>query len=72
MSPVKLFAELGPYARVGVAVGPFVVACALRLLFGRTRLTGHLISITTIWFTVNVLIAPYSLQMQRELHRILH
>jgi hypothetical protein len=72
MSPAKFFADLGPYARVGTAVGPFVVATALRLLFGRTRWTNSLLSITTIWFTVNVLIAPYSLQMQRELHKIFH
>ena len=72
MSPAKFFAELGPYARVGTAVGPFVLAISLRLLFGRTRWTNHLLSIATIWFTVNVLIAPYSLQMQRELLRIFH
>ena len=68
----KLFVDLGPYARIGMAIAPFLVAMLLRLLFGKNRLTGLLVTLTTMWFTVNVLVAPYSIQMQQELRRIFH
>jgi uncharacterized membrane protein len=68
----KFLADFGPYARIGTAVAPFVVAMLLRLLFGKNRLTSLLISLATVWFTVNVLIAPYSLRMQQELRQIFH
>ena len=72
MPAAKFFAELTPYARIGTAVAPFVVALLLRLFFGKNRLTSCLISLATMWFTVNVLIAPYSLRMQQELRQIFH
>lgn len=68
----KLFTDLGPYARIGIAIAPFLVAMLLRLLFGKNRLTGLLVTLTTMWFTVNVLVAPYSIKMQQELGRIFH
>jgi hypothetical protein len=55
-----------------MAIAPFLVAMLLRLLFGKNRLTGLLVTLTTMWFTVNVLVAPYSIQMQQELRRIFH
>jgi hypothetical protein len=68
----RFFAELGPYARIGTAVAPFVVALLPRLLFGGNRLTNSLVSLSTMWFTVNILLAPYSIKMQQELWRIFH
>jgi hypothetical protein len=72
MPLAKFFADLGPYARIGTAVAPFVVAILLRLLFGKNRLTGFLIYLATMWFMANVLTAPYSLRMQQELRQIFH
>lgn len=68
----NFLAGLGPVARVGVAAAPFAIAMAIRLVFGRSRVTEILIPIATLWFLVNVLIAPYSLAMQRDLHLLLH
>lgn len=63
---------IGPLTRVLVAVVPFAAALLVRLGMGRSRFTNLVVSIGTMWFLVNVLIAPYSLEMQRELHVILH
>ena len=72
MAVGRFFAELSPYARIGTAAAPFVVALLLRLFFGRNRMTSCLLSVATMWFMVNVLIAPYSLSMQEELHQFFH
>ncbi len=65
-----LFADLGPYARVTTAVAPFAVAVVVRLLFGSSRVTAWLISASTMWFLVNVLLAPYSPGMRDDLEKI--
>ena len=70
MPVAKFFAELSPYARIGTAAAPFIVAMLLRLLFGKNRMTAFLITLTTIWFTANVLAAPYSLKMQQDLRQV--
>lgn len=64
---LSLLEELSPHARVATAVAPFVVALALRAMLGKNRLTGMLISIGTMWFAVNVLMAPYSARMRQDL-----
>jgi hypothetical protein len=66
-----LYAELLPAAHVGVAAAPFAAAMLFRLVVGRGRTAGALLSLTTMWFLVNVLIAPYSIEMAQELHHIL-
>jgi hypothetical protein len=71
MPVAKFFADLSPYARIGTALGPFVAAMLLRLIFGKNRFTGSLISLATMWFLASVLTAPYSLRMQQELRQIL-
>jgi len=68
----NFFAELGPYARVLTALAPFLAAVVVRLLFGKNRVTETLLSVATMWFLVNILVAPYSLEMQQELHLLLH
>jgi hypothetical protein len=64
--------ELGPYARVTTAVAPFVAASALRMMFGKNRKTRLLLSISMIWFAVNVLMAPYSTGVQQDLSSLGH
>jgi hypothetical protein len=61
------FQHLSPYARVVTAVTPFLAAIVCRLLFGKNRITGTLLSISTIWFATNVLMAPYSHGMRQDL-----
>jgi len=70
VNPLNVLIELGPYARVTAAVAPFVAASALRLMFGKGRVTRLLLSLSTMWFAVNVLLAPYSATMQRDIHHL--
>ena len=37
---------------------------------GKNRVTGVLISIGTVWFMINILLAPYSVRMQQDLLEI--
>jgi hypothetical protein len=62
--------ELSPHARVATAVLPFLVALALRIVLGRSMLTRVLVSIGTMWFVVNVLMAPYSVRMRQDIHEL--
>ena len=62
--------HLSPYARVLTAVMPFVLAIALRFIYGKNRATQVLLSISTVWFAVNVLLAPYSLRMQQDIAQV--
>ena len=62
--------EMGPYARVTTAVAPFIAASALRLMFGKCRTTRLLLSISTMWFAVNVLLAPYSVGMRQDISKL--
>jgi len=55
---------------VATAVLPFVVAMVLRIVLGGTRLTRALISVGTMWFVVNVLMAPYSVRMRQDLQQL--
>jgi hypothetical protein len=38
-----------------------------RLIFGKNRVTRALLSISTIWFALNVFLAPYSNGMRQDL-----
>ena len=68
--PLKLLDDLSPHARVATAVLPFVAAIALRLVLGKSRLTGLLVSISTVWFAINILLAPYSAHMRQDIERL--
>ena len=61
--------ELTPDMRVATAVAPFVIAMLLRLLLGRTQFTRWTIMIGTMWFAINVLLAPYSAGVRQDLGR---
>jgi hypothetical protein len=63
----SIFEDISPHARVATAVLPFVAAIVLRFILGKNRLTGVLISITTTWFAINVLMAPLSEGMRRDI-----
>jgi hypothetical protein len=65
-----IFDALSPHARVLTAVAPFVFTMLLRLVMGRTTLTRYAISASTLWFLVNVLMAPYSQGMTDDLQTI--
>ncbi len=67
MPLVSLVDAISPHARVATALIPFLVALVLRLLFGKNRVTRTALSIATMWFAINVLIAPYSVDMRREI-----
>jgi hypothetical protein len=58
---------LTPEQRVATAVIPFVVAMLLRLILGRTQFTRWAITFSTMWFAFNVLLAPYSDGVRRDL-----
>lgn len=49
-----------PYLRIATALAPFIGALLLRVLLGRNRVTRFLISASTTWFAVNVLLAPFT------------
>ena len=61
------FDELTPDQRVLAAAAPFAVAMLLRLLLGRSAFTRWSIALSTLWFAVNVLLAPYSTGMRQDL-----
>jgi uncharacterized membrane protein len=58
---------LTPEGRVETAVVPIVIAMLLRLLLGRTQFTRWTIALTTMWFAINVLLAPYSDGIRQDL-----
>ena len=70
MAPVGVLDGLSPHARVATAVAPFLAAVVLRLVLGRSRATGVLLSVTVVWFALNVLIAPCSSAMQRDIQSL--
>ena len=67
MLSVSVFEDLSPYARVATAVLPFVAAIVLRLILGKNQVTRVLLSISTTWFAINVLMAPLSEGMRRDI-----
>ena len=56
---------LSPTARVATAVLPFVLAMMLRISTGKSKTADWLITIATVWFSTDVLMAPYSAGMLR-------
>jgi hypothetical protein len=56
--------DLSPPVRVLTALLPFCVALFIRLVIGNSRLTRSLVSLGVLWFAVNVLMAPYALDVR--------
>jgi hypothetical protein len=61
------FDGLTPDERVGTALAPFLVAMLLRLLLGRTQFTRWSVMVGTMWFAINILLAPYSDGVRQDL-----
>ena len=61
---------LSPHARVATALIPFLAALVLRLIIGKNRLSRVVLSLATMWFAVNVLMAPYSVGMRQQILRL--
>ena len=62
-----IFEDLSPHARVATAILPLAAAVLLRLVLGKNRLTQVLISLSTTWFVINVLMAPLSEGMRCDI-----
>jgi hypothetical protein len=67
MSPGTLIDQISPHARVATALIPFLIAILLRLLMGKNRFTKAALSVATMWFAANILLAPYSVRMRQEI-----
>ena len=67
MSIAGIIEDLSPHAGVATAVLPFVAAILLRIVFGKNGVTRVLLSVSTTWFAINVLLTPFSAGMQRDL-----
>jgi hypothetical protein len=68
--PGLSWSDFSPDQLVSVAAAPFLVAMLLRLLLGRTEFTRWAIAVGTMWFAINVLLAPYSTGMRERLMEI--
>jgi hypothetical protein len=67
-----MFDDFSPHLRVTTAVLPFVVAMGMRLLLGSNALTRWAVTLSTVWFAANVLMAPYSSGMRQDIRNLLH
>ena len=67
MYPGTILDELTPHARVATAVAPFIAAAIMRIAFGRNEVTRWMLTVTTTWFAINVLLAPYSAGMRQDI-----
>ncbi len=67
MPVASIFEDLSPHARVATAILPLAAAMLLRLVLGKNRLTRVLLSLSTTWFVINVLMAPLSEGMRRDI-----
>ena len=67
MLPGDVFTELSPHARVATAVAPFGIALLFRIVLGNCRVSRWMISLGTVWFAVNILMAPYSAGMRQDI-----
>jgi hypothetical protein len=70
VGPVNILDDLSPYARVATALAPFLLAIILRLVVGKNRVTRLLLSLSTTWFAINILLTPYSARMQNDINSI--
>ena len=67
---MNFLSDLSPHARVATALAPFLVAIVLRLIMGKNKVTRLLLSITTTWFAINILLTPYSARMREDISNI--
>jgi hypothetical protein len=67
---VNILDDLTPHARVATALAPVLLALVFRLVLGKNRFTQVLLSLSTTWFAINILLAPYSPRMQDDIKSI--
>ena len=67
MFPATLLDGLSPLARIAVAVAPFAGTLILRIAFGSYPVTRWLVTLGTLWFVLNVLMAPYSSGVRQDI-----
>jgi hypothetical protein len=65
--PGTIFDDLTPHVRVATAVAPFVGALILRVALGRNGFTRWVVTLSTMWFAINILMAPYSAGMRQDI-----
>lgn len=56
-----------PDVRVATALAPFAVALLSRIFLGKTNATRWIVTLSTMWFAINVLMAPYSAGIRQDL-----
>jgi len=59
--------SLTPLSRVTIAGSPVLAAVILRVAFGRNGITRWLVTLTTMWFAINVLAAPFTAGMRQDM-----
>ena len=69
MALVNLLDHLSLHARVATAALPAWFAVAARFLLGKNR-AGWLITACTVWFVINVRMAPYSAAMRQDIRNL--
>ena len=52
------------------ALAPFALAMLARIVLGKSRLTRTLIYLGTMWFAINVFMAPLSSRMTQDLRNL--
>jgi hypothetical protein len=62
-----LFDALTPTGRVTAALLPFLAALFARVLFGKNRITRYILSLSMVWFTANILMAPFSQPVRQHI-----
>jgi hypothetical protein len=67
----SIFGELSPYARVATATLPFALAIFVRLVLGNNQLTRGLLSISVLWFTANIVLAPFTVGIRQGIRNLL-
>ena len=70
MLQANLLDDLSPQARVATAAAPFLLAMMVRLISGQSRTASWLITLSTVWFAANVLMAPYAAPMRQGIRNL--
>jgi hypothetical protein len=70
VSPTGIFESFSPHVRVATALVPFLLALVLRLVMGKSYFTRAALSLSTMWFAINVLLAPFAADLRQEIFNL--